>query len=153
MRIRGLGRGSVLLLGLLGAGWLAGGVAQTITRLQTGYMDVWPPQLLWGVLLIFGSGAAARVIDPVRRSWRRGSLAGMAMIGSLVVGYTILTVVLWNPEWPERAAEQDGETWFSLLIEAPFWIGVPLLAGALFGGLGWRVADRRMGPATPAHPG
>jgi hypothetical protein len=146
-------RGRVALLALLAAGWLLGGAIQVATRALTGYMDVLPPQLLLAVLLCVGAGAAARMLDPVRRTARRGALAGIGMVGSIVAAYMVLTAVLWNPTW----AEQDGETWFSLLIEAPFWIGVPLLAGTGFGALGWWVADRvmpgRRDPSSSRRPG
>jgi hypothetical protein len=135
-------RTRIALLGLLGAGWLVGLVSQVITRQQTGYEDVWPPQMLLGVLLIFGAGAAARLVDPVRRTWKRGSVAGIAMIASIVVGYGVLTFVMWNPIWSDQG--EGGETWFSFLLEAPFWIGVPLLTGASLGALGWFAADRMM---------
>jgi hypothetical protein len=146
MRTLRFGRGALVLIGLLAAGWLVGLVSQVMTRVNTGYMDVWPPQILLGILLIFGAGAVARMVDPVRRTWRRGSLAGIGMIAVIVAGYALLTVLLWNPMWSEA---DNGETWFSMLIEAPFWIGVPLLTGAVFGALGWRVADRVSGPASP----
>ncbi len=137
------------LLALLGAGWLLGLVIQMAIRVLTGYMDVVPPQLLLGVLLCFGAGAAARVLDPVRRGARRGALAGITMIASIVAGYVVLTILFWNPGW----AQGGGETWHSALIEAPFWIGVPLVTGAGFGALGWCAADRVVGPAWPAgHP-
>jgi hypothetical protein len=142
MRTLRFGRGTLVLLGLLGVGWLAGLVSQVMSRLQTGYMDVWPPQLLLGIGLIFGAGAAARLVEPVRRTWRRGAAGGTAIVASIVVGYAVLSVLLWNPAWTERA-EEEGETWFSLLIEAPLWIGVALLTGAAFGALGWWVADRQ----------
>jgi hypothetical protein len=135
----------VILIGVLVAGWLLGLASQVVTRQATGYMDIFPPQMLLGILLCVGAGAAARVVDPVRRTWRRGSLAGIAMIASIFVGYLILTTVLWNSSW----SENDGETWWSLLIEAPFWIGVPTLIGAGFGALGWRLADRRARPSEP----
>ncbi|MGD0247791.1 MAG: hypothetical protein ABSB75_01940, partial [Candidatus Limnocylindrales bacterium] len=116
----------IALLGFLGAGWLLGLVSQVITRVQTGSMDLWPPQILLGVLLCLGAGAAARVVDPVRRTKRRGALAGIAMIASIAVGYELLTVLMWNPGW----SGQDGETWWSLLLEAPFSIGIPAAIGA-----------------------
>jgi hypothetical protein len=51
-----------------------------------------------------------------------------------------------NPVW----SEGEGETWFSFLLEAWFWIGVPLAIGAGSGALGWLATDRLMGgPATP----
>ena len=135
-----------ILLGLLVAGWLLGLAGQVVTRQATGYMDVFPPQILLGVLLCVGAGAAARVLDPVRRTWKRGALAGIAMIASILVGYFILTAGLWNSEW---SGQESGETWFTLLIEAPFWIGLPTLTGGGFGALGWYLADRRARPSEP----
>jgi drug/metabolite transporter (DMT)-like permease len=141
----------IALLGFLGAGWLLGLVSQVITRVQTGYVDVWPPQILLGVLLCLGAGAAARVVDPVRRTKKRGALAGIAMIASILVGYLLLTLLIWNPIWSE---ESGGETWWSLLLEAPFWIGIPAAIGAGMGALGWYAADRIAGPSWPAaRPG
>jgi hypothetical protein len=127
------------LVVLLLAGWITGLVVQVGTRVTTGYMDVLPPQLALGVLLCLGAGAAARMLEPERRTARRGAIGGLAMLGSIVAGYTILTILAWNPDW---GAGDGGETWFSLLIELPFWVGLPLLVGACFGALGWVAADR-----------
>lgn len=134
------------LLGLLGAGWLLGLVIQGTTAVRTGYLDVYPPQLLLGVLLCLGAGAAARVIDPVRRTARRGAVAGIAMIVSIVVGYMLLVALFWDPSH----AGESGETWYTLVLEAPFWVGVPLATGASFGALGWYAADRVVGASWPA---
>ncbi len=128
------------LVALLAAGWLVGLAVQVTTRLQTGYMDVMPLQIMLGILLCLGAGAAARVLDPVKHTWRRGAVAGLAMLGSILVGYLLLTALMWNPVW----SEGEGETWFSLMIEASFWIGVPLAVGSGFGGAGWIAADYRL---------
>ena len=139
------------LFGFLGAGWLLGLVIQVATRVQTGYMDVSPPQLLLGVLLCLGAGAAVRVVDPMARRARRGALAGRAMFGSIIVGYALLAVVLWNPAWTERAAQQ-GEGWYSTLLEVPFWIGIPLAVAAGLGVLGWHAAGRMTARSRQAAP-
>lgn len=125
-----------VLLVLVACGWFLGLAAQVAVRLGTGYMDVSPPQLLLGALLCAGAGALVHLGDTTRRP-RHSALAGVAMIASIVLGYALLTALLWNPSWAG-----GGETPQSLLLEAPIWIGVPLLAGAGCGALGWYAADR-----------
>jgi len=133
-------RGVLLgLAALLAAGWLLGGAVQLATRQATGYMDVVPTQLLLTVLLLLGAGVAARLAYPARTA-RRGALAGIAMMLAIIAGYAVLTALLWNPVWADQ--QGGGETWFSLLIEAPFWVGVPTLLSAGLGALGWVTADR-----------
>jgi hypothetical protein len=123
----------------LAAGWLAGLAMQIMTRAWSGYMDILPPQMILGVLLCFGAGSAARALDRVRGSAWRGAIAGVAMLGSIIAGYALMVAIAWNPIWNEG---DGGETWFSLLIELPFWVGVPLVAGSTCGALGWIVVDR-----------
>jgi hypothetical protein len=134
------------LLGLLAVGWLLGLAIQWAIAVRTGYLDIFPPQMLLGVVLCLGAGAAERVLDPVRRNAKWGALAGIAMIVTIVVGYLVLVALLSEPS----GAGEGGETWYTLLLEAPFWIGVPLVTGAACGALGWRVADRRTGSGRPA---
>jgi hypothetical protein len=132
------GPGALALLALICGGWLLGLAVQVLTRQQTGYMDVFPPQILLGVLLCAGAGAAARLLGPAEQTWKRGALAGLAMLGSIIAGYIVLSIATWNPAW----SEGEGETWFSFLLEAWFWIGVPLVVGSGFGALGSVLADR-----------
>jgi hypothetical protein len=133
-----------MLIALLVAGWLLGLAVQVAIRLATGYMDVFVGQMLLCLLLCFGAGAAAGLGAKEGWTTRRGALAGIGMIGSILAGYVALTAVTWNPLWSERG---NGETWLSFLIEAPFWIGLPLLTGAAMGALGWiAIARRRRGP-------
>jgi hypothetical protein len=134
------------LLGLLAVGWLLGLAIQWAIAVRTGYLDIFPPQMLLGGVLCLGAGAAERVLDPVRRNAKRGALAGIAMIVTIVVGYLVLVALLSEPS----GAGDGGETWLTLLLEAPFWIGVPLVTGAGCGALGWHAADRRTGPGRPA---
>ena len=41
----------------------------------------------------------------------------------------------------DRTAGGGGETWFSFLLEAWFWIGVPLAISSALGAVGWYAAD------------
>jgi hypothetical protein len=124
-------------------------VSQVVTRFWTGYMDVLPPQMLLGAALCLGAGWLVRINDPLASRPRHGALAGIGMVASIVAGYLVLIPILWNPVW----AAGDGETWWSLLIEAPIWIGMPLLTGAVCGGLGWHLARWWESRARPtAHP-
>ena len=129
------------LLGLLAVGWLLGLAIQWAIAVRTGYLDIFPPQMLLGVLLCLGAGAAERVFERVRRTARRGALAGVAMLVSILAGYLVLAALYVDPG---RAAE-SGETPISLLLEAPFWIGIPLVTSAASGLLGWHAADRLVG--------
>ncbi len=133
-----------VLVVLLACGWMLGLAAQVAVRLGTGFMDVAPPQMLLGLLLCGGSGALVRLGDRPHGP-RRGALAGLAMLVSIMLGYAALTALLWNPAW----SGSDGETTQSLLLEAPFWIGVPLVVGAAGGALGWYAADRLAGRPGP----
>jgi hypothetical protein len=121
---------------LLVAGWLLGFVIQLSVALATGYTDVFPPQLLLGIALCFGAGFRARKINPGVRG-RRGALAGAKMMGTIVVAYFALAFAVLGPD-----ADSGGETWFSLLVEAPFWVGLPLGSSSFAGYLGWRFAGR-----------
>lgn len=124
---------------LLIAGWLLGLVAQLSIAMATGYGDLFPPQILLGVALCFGAGYRARRINPQIRG-RRGALAGAKMMGSIVLAYFILAFVTMGPD-----PDTGGETWLSLLLEAPFWIGLPLGSSSLAGYLGYRAAGRHTG--------
>lgn len=118
------------------AGWLLGLVVQLAIALATGYTDVFPPQLLLGMALCFGAGFRARRLDP-RIGGRRGALAGAKMMGTIVAAYFTLAFLVLGPD-----TDTGGETWFTLLMEAPFWIGIPLGSSSLAGYLGWRAAGR-----------
>jgi hypothetical protein len=121
---------------LLITGWLLGFVIQLSVALATGYTDVFPPQLLLGMALCFGAGFRARRLDPSIRG-RRAALAGAKMMGMIVVAYFALAFAVLGPD-----TESGGETWLSLLVEAPFWIGLPLGSSSFAGYLGWRFAGR-----------
>lgn len=129
---------------LLILGWLAGLVAQVVVAVTTGYGDLFPPQLFLALALCFGAGYRARQINP-KIAASRCALAGAQMMGILVVGYFIVALITLGPD-----TGSSGETWFSLLIEAPFWIGIPLITSSAAGMLGGRVAG---GPYTPSNGG
>ena len=65
------------------------------------------------------------------------------MMGILVVGYFIVALITLGPD-----TGSSGETWFSLLLESWFWIGVPLVVSAGLGAAGWLIADRLAGRGT-----
>lgn len=125
------------LLATLAVGWLAGGAIQWWTREITGYMDVHPSQLVLAVALAAGAGAAVELGG--RSSGWRGALAGLAMVWTIVVAYGLMTALAWNPVWGEG---DGGETPLTLLLEAPFWIGLPSAAGLGAGLGGWRLSRR-----------
>jgi hypothetical protein len=144
------GRGAVALVVLLAVGWLAGGLVQWILAANTGYGDIVPPLMLLGLLLCAGAGALLRLID-AGGTLRAGVLAGIAMAATLVAAYALLMFLALGPD---RFVQGDGETWWSLLIELPFWLGIPTLISAAVGGLGWLTADRLGGHGTTApHAG
>jgi hypothetical protein len=131
--------GRVVLVGLLCAGWLLGLAIQWAIAAWSGYLDIFPPQMLLGVLLCVGAGATERVFERVRRNARRGALAGVAMLVSILLGYFVLVALYMDP----GRATANGETPLSMLLEAPFSIGIPLATSAASGLLGWHAADRR----------
>lgn len=124
-------------LGSLAAGWLTGFGIHGSAAAASGWGDIPPEALLLGVALCVWAGAVAWVIAPQHRRRRVGALAGLLMVASFVAG-NILVAVLWVD--PGHMAE-GGETWFSLLIEAWFWIGVPVVGGLGLGVIGWSSAD------------
>ncbi len=127
-----------LLPVLFALGWLAGLVGQWRIGDTTGYMDVDPPLLLLGLVLFALAGAVARVDLPRFRRARAGAVAGIVALVSIVAGYLVLSVVLI----PEKLGDGGDETWFSLLIESWFWIGIPLLVSGALGLLGWLAGGR-----------
>jgi hypothetical protein len=127
-----------IIPGVLAAGWLVGLVGQRQIAVDTGYLDVSPPLLLLGLLLFLFAGMSARVLLPNVRRRAAGALAGVAVLAAILVGYGALILLYIDPS---RFSE-GGETWFSLLLESWFWIGVPLLLSSGLGAVGWWLADR-----------
>jgi hypothetical protein len=122
--------------GLLLLGWLLGLATQIAIAVVTGYGDVFPPQLLLALALCTGAGFRARRRRPTIRG-RDAALAGAKMMGSIVVGYFFIAFLTMGPN-----PDSGGETWLSLLVEAPFWVGLPLSSSLFAGYLGYRVAGR-----------
>jgi hypothetical protein len=144
--MRGHPIGLVVLV-VLGVGWLAGLFGQRAIVEATGYMDVSPPLLVLAIVLCFGAGVACRLLLPYRTA-RSGALAGVAMVVTVVVGYGSLVFA-----YRDRFVGRDsGETAWSLLLESWFWLGVPCVMGALLGAGGWLVASAalRLGGRDPA---
>lgn len=121
---------------LLIVGWLVGLITQIAITIITSYGDVFPPQFLLALALCFGAGYRARQINPAIQG-RRGALHGAAMMGTIVLGYFVVAFVLMGPD-----TDTGGETWLSLLVEAPFWVGFPLSTASISGYLGYRLAGR-----------
>ena len=139
----------VLLVGLLAAGWLVGFLLQRQVALETGYLDVSPVLMILGMALCAIAGVTMRVIDPaVRKAWA-GALAGVGLLVSIIAGYFALVVAYIDKPFDESG----GETWFSFLLEAWFWVGIPLAVSAALGAIGWLGADlvarRGERPADP----
>ena len=131
----------------LAFGWLIGLLAQRSIVEGTGYLDVSPALLVLGAFLCALAGAAARIGAPAHRRLRVGAFAGIGMSVSIVVGYLGLALA-----YADRfTANAGGETWWTLLLESWFWIGIPLVVSAALGTLGWSVADRmdRFGARAP----
>ena len=135
-------------IGLLAAGWLLGFAIHGSMAAATGWGDVSPVLMLLGALLCVVAGAVAWLLAPLHRRARVGALAGFLMFVSFVVG-NALVVLLWVD--PAHMAE-SGETWFSMLIELPLWLGIPTVISCGLGAVGWRLArrlgKRGIGPAT-----
>ena len=118
---------------VLAAGWLLGLTVQFVTGITTGYADIFPPQMLLGLALCLGAGARERRMRPMQ-NWRSGARAGATMMLFLIGPYLILTALILTP-----SADMGRETWLSLLLEAPLWIGMTFGSGALLGVIGWRI--------------
>jgi hypothetical protein len=125
----------IVLLGGLAATWAIALVVQRAGVEQTGYLDVPPWLLLFGIAQCAAAGAAAWFLAPGHRRPRVGAVAGVAMLGAIIAGYALLVVAYADRFNPEAG----GETWFSLLLEAWFWIGVPIVVSAALGMGGWLV--------------
>jgi hypothetical protein len=125
----------VVVPALLAAGWLAGLLGQRQVGVETGYLDVSPPLLLLGCGLFVLAGMATRILLPSVRRRVAGAAAGVAVLVAIVAGYAILAVLYVHHE------DTSGETWFSLLLESWFWVGVPLLVSSALGAAGWWLAD------------
>lgn len=129
-------------LGLLTAGWALGGAIHLASVLATTWGDIGPELLLAGVILAFGAGMAVRLGWPARTQ-RWGAIGGLLMGAAIMAGTIVIDVFLVMP----YHAGDSGETPFSLLIEAPFWIGIPSAVAAGMGWLGWQLARRVFGTA------
>ena len=121
---------------LLAVGWTIGFLVQLALGLASGYADIFPPQMLLGIALCFGAGLRER-LNVQAGSWRRGARAGATMMLLLIGPYLILTAIILTP-----SPDAGGETWLTLLLEAPLWLGLTFGSGAMFGALGWRVGAR-----------
>jgi hypothetical protein len=127
----------IILVGGLTTGWLVGLLGQRSIVEETGYLDISPQLMLLGIVLCALAGAVTRVLATRHQRVRFGALGGIAMMVSMVGGYLLLVLAYadrFNPD-------ESGETWFSLLLEAWFWIGVPVVASAVLGSIGWLAAD------------
>jgi len=118
---------------VLALGWSIGLIVQLVIGLSMGYADIFPPQMLLGLALCLGAGARERRMRPMQ-NWRSGARAGATMMLFLIGPYLILTALILTP-----SADMGGETWLSLLLEAPLWIGMTFGSGALLGVIGWRI--------------
>jgi MFS family permease len=147
-------RTRLLVIGGLAAGWTVGLLAQRSIVEATGYFDVSPGLLVFGCVLCFLAGGAAHVLAPAHRRIRTGVVAGIAMAGAIIGGYLLLAFV-----YDGFAIEESGETWWTLLLEAWFWIGVPLVASGTLGAAGFLVVQalerltRRRPPGPVSHQG
>jgi hypothetical protein len=137
----------LLLVGLLAIGWLIGFAVHGSMAAATGWGDISPLLMLWGVALCALAGGVAWAVAPAHRRMLIGALAGLGMFASFVVG-NLLVVALWVD--PAHMAE-SGESWFSLLLESWFWIGLPTLVSGALGASGWSIARRLASSGSHAH--
>jgi hypothetical protein len=137
----------LLLVGLLAIGWLIGFAIHGSMAAATGWGDVSEPLMLLGIVLCLAAGAIAWAVAPAHRRARYGVLAGILMWVSFIIGNMIVAAI-WV--WPLHAGE-SGETWFSLLLESWFWIGLPTLVSGALGATGWLMA-RQLGAMSAPHP-
>ncbi len=128
----------IAVLAALCVGWAAGFVLQRRVVVETNYLDVSPGLLLLGSVLCLAAGAGARLLVDARPRLRHGILAGIAMLGAIAVGYGGLVVAYRD----RFTGSTDGETPLSLLLEAWFWLGVPLVLSGALGAVGWFLEDR-----------
>jgi hypothetical protein len=143
MRTNTFGAG-IAALAFLAVGWLLGLVAQRATIEATTYGDITPPLMLLGLGLCALAGLATRLLMLGAPRIRTGALAGVGMALITLAGYGALIVAYWDRYFAAHSNE-DGETWLSLMLEAWFWIGVPLAVSAGLGALGWLAGDRLAG--------
>lgn len=127
----------VVLVGL-GAGWALGLAIQREIIETTGYADVTPDLLLLAIALCALAGAASFPLLPAHRRIRTGALAGVVMEAAIIGGYLVLALVMMGSE----SFSGGDETWFTLLLEAWFWIGIPTVVAASAGAVGWIAAAR-----------
>ncbi|HEX9092789.1 MAG TPA: hypothetical protein VF902_02285 [Coriobacteriia bacterium] len=126
----------IILITLIVAGWLVGLVGQRATVEETNYLDISPPLMLLGIGLCALAGALVRVVV-TRRRVRDGAVGGIAMMAAIVAGYLALMIAYWD----RFDTSGSGETWWTLLLESWFWVGVPLVVSAILGAFGWLAAD------------
>ncbi len=127
----------VVSIGILAAGWLVGGLTQLDSDLRSGYTGVSIELIMFGGVLCAWSGVVARVVGRVPRRVRAGAVAGVATIVAIVASKEVMELLIAD----RLVHAGTGETWFSFLLEAWFWIGVPLVSSAACGAFGWLLAD------------
>lgn len=128
----------LLAVGVLVAAWLAGGIAHARWMIATGWGDIAPGLLVLALGLVLWAGVTAWAVLPQHGRRRSGAYAGMLTFAVTVVAQFALVYALLPPE---RLTGGD-ETWFTLLLESWFWVGIPLVMSASLGAAGWRATDR-----------
>jgi hypothetical protein len=127
----------VVVSGILLFGWLAGAVIHNNYIKQTGYGDITPSLMAFGLVLFIWDGVTIRTLFPAESRARFGALGGALTMVAIYLGELALTFINRDPK-----AGGGGETWFSFLMEAWFWIGIPIAISSALGALGWYAADR-----------
>lgn len=127
---------------LMVAGWAYGGMVQLGTDLSTGYTGISEPQILIGLALCIGGGVVGRLWWGSSRFGRAPRLRWGAAAGVLAAAWVIGSKLLLEFAIADRLEPgESGETPFSLLLEAWFWLGLPLVVSAILGALGWAATD------------
>lgn len=134
----GVTRFGLFATGVLVVAWLIGGAIHARWMIRTGWGDISPSLMYLGLFLVLWAGVVAWALVPHRRRVRNGAYAGILTFVVTVVAQFVLVYLFVDPA---NLASGD-ETWFSLLLESWFWVGIPLVVSASLGSFGWWATDR-----------
>ena len=118
---------------------------------QLEQLDAWP---VWGKLLMTAGVVAVVIVGVLLYPDAFLFFLALGLVGCVAAGYWLgprawflVPLVAMGTEIaigiPATLLQPDGETPISVILEAPFWTGMPSLIGALIGAALRAVADRR----------